>query len=153
MNDQKISELWHHLHWLSVLAQQGSYTAAAARLGVSKAAMSQRIAELERWAAGIKPGLTFLLDVGIDEGLGAVLAVDEGLFRLEGIVVFVLGDHPLGAAMVGGVPFFKLGGMALKDLILAPTRIYVKPVLALAKKIPLKGIAHITGGEIGRAHV
>ena len=50
MNDQKISELWHHLHWLSVLAQQGSYTAAATRLGVSKAAMSQRIAELERAA-------------------------------------------------------------------------------------------------------
>jgi len=50
MNDQKISELWHHLHWLSVLAQQGSYTGAAARLGVSKAAMSQRIAELERAA-------------------------------------------------------------------------------------------------------
>ena len=50
MNEQKINELWHHLHWLSVLAQQGSYTAAAARLGVSKAAMSQRIAELERAA-------------------------------------------------------------------------------------------------------
>jgi len=50
MEEQKISELWHHLHWLSVLAQQGSYTAAAARLGVSKAAMSQRIAELERAA-------------------------------------------------------------------------------------------------------
>jgi DNA-binding transcriptional LysR family regulator len=50
MNEQKITELWHHLHWLSVLAQQGSYTAAAARLGVSKAAMSQRIAELERAA-------------------------------------------------------------------------------------------------------
>jgi DNA-binding transcriptional LysR family regulator len=33
-----------------VLAAQGSYTAAAARLGVSKAAMSQRIAELERVA-------------------------------------------------------------------------------------------------------
>ncbi len=50
MNEQKISELWHHLHWLSVLAQQGSFTAAAARLGVSKAAMSQRMAELERAA-------------------------------------------------------------------------------------------------------
>jgi DNA-binding transcriptional LysR family regulator len=50
MNEQKISTLWTHLHWLSVLAQQGSYTAAAARLGVSKAAMSQRIAELERAA-------------------------------------------------------------------------------------------------------
>lgn len=50
MNEQKISELWSHLHWLTVLAQQGSYTAAAARLGVSKAAMSQRIADLEHTA-------------------------------------------------------------------------------------------------------
>ena len=50
MDAQKITALWSHLHWLSVLAQQGSYTAAAARLGVSKAAVSQRIAELERAA-------------------------------------------------------------------------------------------------------
>ena len=42
----------------------------------------------------------------------------------------------------------KLGGAALKDLILAPTRIYVKPVLALAKRVPLKGLAHITGGGL-----
>ena len=42
----------------------------------------------------------------------------------------------------------KLGGKPLKDLILAPTRIYVKPVLALAKKVPLKGLAHITGGGL-----
>ena len=50
MNQQKIHELWGHFHWLNVLAQQGSYTAAAARLGVSKAAVSQRLAELERLA-------------------------------------------------------------------------------------------------------
>jgi len=54
MTEQKIHdrahELWGHVHWLTVLDQQGSYTAAAARLGVSKAAMSQRIAELERLA-------------------------------------------------------------------------------------------------------
>ncbi len=42
----------------------------------------------------------------------------------------------------------KLDGKPLKDWILAPTRIYVKPVLALAKKIPLKGIAHVTGGGL-----
>ncbi len=52
MEDRKIETLWSHLHWLTVLGQQGSYTAAAQRLGVSKAAMSQRIAELER-AAGV----------------------------------------------------------------------------------------------------
>ena len=42
----------------------------------------------------------------------------------------------------------RLAGNSLKDLILAPTRIYVKPVLALAKKVPLKGLAHITGGGL-----
>ncbi|EUC11616.1 UNVERIFIED_ORG: DNA-binding transcriptional LysR family regulator [Burkholderia sp. CF145] len=52
MDTQNIAELWTHLHWLTMLAEQGTYTAAAARLGVSKAAMSQRISELER-AAGI----------------------------------------------------------------------------------------------------
>ncbi|MFT4267158.1 MAG: LysR family transcriptional regulator [Xenophilus sp.] len=50
MERQKIESLWSHLHWLTVLAQQGSFTAAAQRLGVSKAGMSQRIAELEREA-------------------------------------------------------------------------------------------------------
>ncbi len=42
----------------------------------------------------------------------------------------------------------KLDGKPLKELILAPTRIYVKPVLALAKKVKLKGMAHITGGGL-----
>ncbi|MDP9968989.1 DNA-binding transcriptional LysR family regulator [Variovorax paradoxus] len=52
MKTKKIEALWTHLHRLIVLAQQGSFTAAAQRLGGSKAAMSQRIAELER-AAGL----------------------------------------------------------------------------------------------------
>ncbi|QHJ01515.1 LysR family transcriptional regulator [Xylophilus rhododendri] len=52
MKSENIDALWSHLHWLTVLRQQGSFTAAAARLGVSKAAMSQRIADLER-AAGV----------------------------------------------------------------------------------------------------
>lgn len=50
MEQQKVEQLWGHLHWLTVLSQQGSFTAAAERLGVSKAAMSQRVAELERVA-------------------------------------------------------------------------------------------------------
>jgi len=32
--------------------------------------------------------------------------------------------------------------------LLEPTRIYVKPVLALLERVPVKGLAHITGGGI-----
>ena len=42
----------------------------------------------------------------------------------------------------------KLGTHTLADLVLAPTRIYVKPVLGLIRRMPVKGIAHITGGGL-----
>lgn len=51
MTEIKTGALWIHLHWLLVLAEQGSFTRAAERLEVSKAAMSQKIKELEK-AAG-----------------------------------------------------------------------------------------------------
>ena len=52
MPSRKLDTFWSHVHALSVLSTTASFTAAAQRLGVSKAAMSQRIAELER-AAGV----------------------------------------------------------------------------------------------------
>jgi phosphoribosylformylglycinamidine cyclo-ligase len=45
-------------------------------------------------------------------------------------------------------PATKLGSGLLYDALLAPTRIYVKPLLALAKALPIHGIAHITGGGL-----
>ena len=33
-------------------------------------------------------------------------------------------------------------------MLLAPTRIYVRPVLALLQSVTVKGLAHITGGGI-----
>jgi phosphoribosylformylglycinamidine cyclo-ligase len=39
-------------------------------------------------------------------------------------------------------------GKALIDVIMAPTRIYVKPVLELIRQLPVKGMAHITGGGL-----
>lgn len=50
MKEMKTDTLWDHLHWLTVLAEQGSFTRAAERLDVSKAAMSQKIKELEQIA-------------------------------------------------------------------------------------------------------
>ena len=41
-----------------------------------------------------------------------------------------------------------LHGQSLADLVLAPTRIYVKPVLELLQRVPVKGLAHITGGGL-----
>ena len=42
----------------------------------------------------------------------------------------------------------QLDGKTLSDLILVPTRIYVKPVLQLMQQLPVKGLAHITGGGL-----
>jgi phosphoribosylformylglycinamidine cyclo-ligase len=42
----------------------------------------------------------------------------------------------------------RLEGTRLADLLLAPTRIYVQPVLRLLERVPVKGIAHITGGGL-----
>ena len=43
-------------------------------------------------------------------------------------------------------PLEVLNGKGLGEALLAPTRIYVKPVLALLEKVDVKGISHITGG-------
>ena len=43
-------------------------------------------------------------------------------------------------------PVEALGGKSLGETLLTPTKIYVKPVLALMKEITVKGISHITGG-------
>ena len=39
-------------------------------------------------------------------------------------------------------------GRPLRDVVLAPTRIYVKPLLKLMGELPVKGMAHITGGGL-----
>ncbi|MBE6983791.1 MAG: phosphoribosylformylglycinamidine cyclo-ligase [Ruminococcaceae bacterium] len=43
-------------------------------------------------------------------------------------------------------PVEALGGKSLGETLLTPTRIYVKPVLALLSQVDVKGISHITGG-------
>ncbi len=43
-------------------------------------------------------------------------------------------------------PMERLGGRSLGEALLEPTRIYVKPVLALMKEVQVRGISHITGG-------
>ncbi|MBQ6697667.1 MAG: phosphoribosylformylglycinamidine cyclo-ligase [Oscillospiraceae bacterium] len=43
-------------------------------------------------------------------------------------------------------PCEELGGKSIGETLLTPTKIYVKPVLALLEEVNVKGISHITGG-------
>ena len=44
------------------------------------------------------------------------------------------------------VPVEALGGKGLGETLLTPTKIYVKPILALLEEVSVRGISHITGG-------
>ncbi|MGE0385028.1 MAG: phosphoribosylformylglycinamidine cyclo-ligase [Gammaproteobacteria bacterium] len=65
------------------------------------------------------------------------------------------GVHSNGYSLVrkvlarsGADPDAAFDGRTLADVLIEPTRIYVRPVLALAKRIEVKAIAHITGGGL-----
>ena len=77
----------------------------------------------------------------------------------EGDVVIALpssGVHSNGFSLVRKVfdveradlrsPVPELGGKSLGETLLTPTKIYVKPMLALFEKVTVKGVSHITGG-------
>ncbi len=77
----------------------------------------------------------------------------------EGDVIIALpssGVHSNGFSLVRKIfdvekadltsPVEELGGRSLSEALLTPTKIYVKPMLALFKAVEVKGVSHITGG-------
>jgi phosphoribosylformylglycinamidine cyclo-ligase len=68
------------------------------------------------------------------------------------------GLHSNGFSMARRAVFERLGlkvgdafpgtGRSVADELLSPTRIYVKPVLALLRALPVRAMAHVTGGGI-----
>ena len=84
--------------------------------------------------------------------------VDKNAVK-EGDVMLALpssGVHSNGFSLVRKVfdvercdlraPVKELGGKSIGETFLTPTKIYVKPVLALLEQVKAKGISHITGG-------
>lgn len=78
---------------------------------------------------------------------------------IEGDVIIGLassGVHSNGFSLVRKVfdidnadikaPVAELGGKSLGETLLTPTKIYVKPVLALSEQVTIKAVSHITGG-------
>ncbi len=77
----------------------------------------------------------------------------------EGDIVLALpssGVHSNGFSLVRKVfdvensnittPVDALGGRSVGEALLAPTKIYVKPMLALFERVTVKAVSHITGG-------
>ena len=77
----------------------------------------------------------------------------------EGDVILALpssGVHSNGFSLVRKVfdvdhadltaPCAELGGASIGETLLTPTRIYVKPMLALMEEVTVKAVSHITGG-------
>jgi len=77
---------------------------------------------------------------------------------VPGDVILAIGSsgaHSNGYSLVrkiieraGAKPTDDLGGLPLGDVVMAPTEIYVKPLLKLISEIDVKGMAHITGGGL-----
>ncbi|OAM51770.1 phosphoribosylformylglycinamidine cyclo-ligase [Methylovorus sp. MM2] len=85
-------------------------------------------------------------------------AIINGSTIAEGDVVLGLassGAHSNGYSLIrkliekSGIAWDSdFHGKPFRDVVMAPTRIYVKPLLKLLAALPVKGMAHITGGGI-----
>lgn len=80
MPKMEVERLWTHVHWLAILAEQGTYTAAALRLGVSKSAVSQRIVELEK-ATGLSLVLRTTRSVRLTDAGNALVHDVRGAYE------------------------------------------------------------------------
>jgi phosphoribosylformylglycinamidine cyclo-ligase len=85
-------------------------------------------------------------------------AIIDGSVTRAGDVVLGLpssGPHSNGFSLIrkilqvaGADLNTSLDGVSLVDRLMAPTRIYVKPVLRLIADLPVHGLSHITGGGL-----
>jgi phosphoribosylformylglycinamidine cyclo-ligase len=81
---------------------------------------------------------------------GALVAAGDAVIGLASS-----GPHSNGYSLIrrlitlaGAGPLTTIEGRSLFDLLLTPTRIYVKPLLALLRAVPVHALAHITGGGL-----
>ena len=96
---------------------------------------------------------------GFSVGIVDKSAIIDNMSMKPGDIMIALpssGVHSNGFSLVRKVfdveksdirkPVDSLGGLSLGEALLTPTKIYVKPVLALCESVKVKGISHITGG-------
>ena len=125
----------------------GCVQAGAALIGGETAEMPGFYPEDEYDLAGYSTGIVDrprIIDNGTMTPGDAIIALPSSGVHSNGFSlvrkVFNVEHADLNA------PLAELGGRSLGETLLTPTKIYVKPVLALLKQVQVKGISHITGG-------
>ncbi|GMU67882.1 MAG: phosphoribosylformylglycinamidine cyclo-ligase [Steroidobacteraceae bacterium] len=125
---------------------EGCVQAGAALVGGETAEMPGMYAGDDYDLAGFCVGIVEKADI-ID---GTRVAAGDTVIGLASS-----GAHSNGYSLIrkllgvaGAGPETQLDGRPLYDRLLAPTRIYVRSMLALARRLPVHGLAHITGGGL-----
>lgn len=126
---------------------EGCVQSGAALIGGETAEMPGFYPENEYDLAGFAVGIVDKKDI-----------IDNSATR-KGDVLIALpstGVHSNGFSLVRKVfdvdnqdiksPLSELSGRSIGETLLTPTKIYVKPMLALFKEVKVKGVSHITGG-------
>ena len=122
---------------------EGCHQAGAALIGGETAEMPDMYSDGEYDLAGFCVAAVERSEM-ID---GSAISAGDSL-----IAIASSGPHSNGYSLIRKVLDVAgdatIDGRAAKEVLLEPTRIYVKPVLALMKQVAIKGMSHITGGGI-----
>ena len=122
---------------------EGCLQAGAALIGGETAEMPDMYAAGEYDLAGFCVGAAERSEIISGSTIGAGDAI---------IGIASSGPHSNGYSLIRKVLDVAtnkdIDGRAADRVLLAPTRIYVRPVLGLLRKVTVKGLAHITGGGI-----
>ncbi len=122
---------------------EGCLQAGAALIGGETAEMPDMYSDGEYDLAGFTVGAVEREDL-ID---GSDIASGDAIIGIASS-----GPHSNGYSLIRKVldrsPNSEIEGRPASERLLAPTRIYVKPILALMQSVKVKGLAHITGGGI-----
>jgi phosphoribosylformylglycinamidine cyclo-ligase len=125
---------------------RGCEIAGCALIGGETAEMPGMYPEGEYDLAGFAVGVVEKSAIVDGRGIGA----GDAVLGLESS-----GPHSNGYSLIrriveasGADYAADFGGRSLAQTLLTPTRIYCKPVLALLERVPVKGMAHITGGGL-----
>lgn len=126
---------------------EGCHQAGCALIGGETAEMPGMYAEGEYDIAGFTVGVVdkskIINGADIAPGDAVIGLASSGVHSNGFSLVRKLLLEQEGYSLQDLIP--ELGGI-LGDALLAPTKIYVKPLLALLEQLPVKGMAHITGG-------